>query len=562
MYNVLIKVTKGNQALSLELKYKGFKKQNLGELKPLTSVVYMGDGRFRTGSDVEETLGGSFGYIYGFDKNGCLLIYRDRLGTFPLFMFDDKKNNQLIIFNRFYLIKQHWSDLKIDEIGFWETLFYESTLGTRSLFSNVLQVPCASYIKITPDLKFTIKKYWHIDYEKKELSEDKFLKESFERFDQVFARLDKDKQYVLPIGGGVDCRLMAAFMSRHLPKGNIHPITYGFDSRILEYSYARQVTSALGLRSPTFHTLTKDSYTKNFKPLAEITGGCISIQNCHFFDFVSRRFDNGDNICSSAYSDAVMGWDAKQYDEKMIRAKDVYTKVNNYWGIKLGIPKFIQEGINSDLQIIRQEWKGNSSISSIDEFIYILERNDKFHLYFADIARDYYEVCLPFTEPEIVDFYFSVSNSFRFQKQGSIEMMHRYFPRLRSIINVSSLFFNEGLKNPLRFPHFKMINFANYLSASLLNDKMLFFNPYQTETHGYNLRKYHREYLRTAVDFLHASGVLDGTLADNLNDIPARNVSEFTLRYQIINGAYVLMLFKGEELNMPVSQQTRFPQII
>jgi hypothetical protein len=98
----------------------------------------------------------------------------------------------------------------------------------------------------------------------------------------------------------------------------------------------------------------------------------------------------------------------------------------------------------------------------------------------------------------------------------------------------------------LRFSHFKLVNFVNYISANLLNDKMLFLNPYQTETHGYNLRKYHRGDLRKAVDYLHANDILDGSLSDTLNNIPARNASEFTLRYQIINGAYVLAHFKGD----------------
>jgi len=548
MYNILIKIKKGNEGLSLEPEYKGFKKQNLGELKPLSSVVYMGDGRLRTGGSVEKTLKGSFGYLYGFDENGCLLIYRDRLGTFPLFMFDDKKNNQLILFNRFYLIKEYWNDLNIDKIGFWETLLYESTLGSRSLFSNVLQIPCGSYVKITPDLKHSVNRYWYINYEnKRELSKEDFLKESFKRFDQVFAKLDRDKQYLLPISGGVDSRLMAAFMARHLPKDNIHPITYGFDSRVLEYTYAKQVTSALGLKSPTFHTLTKDSYTKSLRLLAEITGGCISIQNCHLFDFVSQQFDNIDSICSSAYSDGIMGFDAKQYDDKRDLFDDCSChNVLKTWNSKVAIPSSISEAIKSELYEEFLEWRDMSTISSVEEYIYLVERNNKFHLLGSDIFREYGDIVLPFTEPEITDFYFAISNKFRHRKLGSIDMLKTYFPSLSDIKTIGSLFGREGLKRPYRFSHFKLVNFANYVSANLLNDKILLFNPYQTETHGYNLRKYHREYLRKAVDYLHANDILDGSLSDTLNNIPARNASEFTLRYQIINGAYVLAHFKGE----------------
>jgi hypothetical protein len=465
-------------------------------------------------------------------------------------MFDDKKNNQLILFNRFYLIKEYWNDLNIDKIGFWETLLYESTLGARSLFSNVIQVPCASYIKIKPDLKYAIKRYWHINYEKRrELSKEDFLKESFERFDRVFARLDKGRQYLLPVSGGVDSRLMAAFMTRHLPKNNIHPMTYGFDSKILEYSYAKQVTLALSLRPPTFHKLTKDSYTKSLKPLVEITGGCISIQNCHLFDFVNQQSDNIDSICSSAYSDGIMGFDAKQHDDKRDSFDDCpFHNVLKVWTSKVAIQSSISEAIKSDLYKDFLEWRDMSTISSIEEYIYLVERNNKFHLLGSDIFREYGDIVLPFTEPDITDFYFTISNKFRHRKLGSIDMLKTYFPSLGNIKTIGSLFGREGLKRPYRFSHFRLINFANYISANLLNDKMLFLNPYQTETHGYNLRKYHRGYLKKAVDYLHANDILDGSLSDTLNNIPARNASEFPLRYQIINGAYVLAHFKGEEL--------------
>ena len=550
MYNILMKVTKMNDELSLELEHDGFKKRILNELNPLKSVVYIGDGRIRTGSSVEKTLAGSFGYLYGYDENGCLLIYRDRLGTLPLFVFDEKKNNQLILFNKFYLIKEHWGDLKIDKIGFWETLLYENPLGSRSLFSNVLQIPCASYVKITPDLKYSVNKYWYINYEKRrELSKDEFQKESFERFDQVFSRLDKEKRYLLPISGGADSRLVAAFMSRHLPKDHIRLITYGFNDKLLEHTYARQVTSALGLTPPFFHTLTSDSYIRNLKPLAENTGGGISIQNSHLFDFVSHEFNNVDSICCAAYCDGILGFNAKPYDDKRDSFDDCpWYETLKSWNYSVDIPSNISEAVRSDLYEDFREWRDKSTISSIEEYIYLVERNNKFHLLFANLFREFADVELPFTEPEITDFYFTISNKFRHRKLGSIDMLKTYFPSLSNIKTIGSLFDREGLKRPYRFSHFRLINFANYISANLLNDKILFFNPYHTETHGYNLRKYHRKYLGKAVDYLHANDILDGCLADNVNDIPARNTSEFILRYQIINGAYVLALFKGVEL--------------
>lgn len=242
-----------------------------------------------------------------------------------------------------------------------------------------------------------------------------------------------------------------------------------------------------------------------------------------------------------------MGFDAKQHDDKRDSFDDCpfHKTLKNRSG-KVDITSSISEAVKSDLYKDFLEWRDMSTISSIEEYIYLVERNNKFHLLSADILREFSDVELPFTEPEITDFYFTISNKFRHRKLGSIAMLRAYFPSLSSIKTIGSLFGKEGLRRPYRFSHFRLINFANYISASLLNDKILFLNPYHTETHGYNLRKYHREYLKKAVDYLHANGVLDGSLADTLSNIPARNAPEFTLRYQIINGAYVLAHFKGE----------------
>lgn len=550
MYSLLLVVSGVNNELTVALEHDGFEKRLLGRLDPLKSVVHIGNGRLRVRNSVEQTLGSSFGYLYGYDEDGCLMLYRDRLGTFPLFLFDDSRNNQLILFNKFDLIREYWGDLHLDEAGFWELFLFESTLRSRSLFSNVLQVPCASYVKITSDLKYCVDRYWHINVgAKTKLSSGEFQKESFERFDQVFAGLDKEKRYLLPLSGGEDSRLMGAFMARHLARDNIHLVTYGFDSRILEYTYAKQVAAALGLHEPVFHTLTSDSYIRNLKPLAEITGGCFSVQNSHLFDSVRHQLDGVNSTCSSAYSDGILGFDAKKYDEKRDSFEDCpWYKTLEKWRYKAHIPLHISETIESDLYEDFLEWKNMSTISSIEEYIYLVERNNKFHLLCSNLLESFAAVDLPFTEPVITDFYFAISNEHRHRKLGSIDMVKRYFPCLRNIKTVGSLFSREGLRRPYQYSHFRVVNFLNYLSASFLGDRILLVNPYHTEAHGYNMRRYHRQHLEKAVEFLLGNSVIDGQAADQLNLIPARNTFEFTSRYQIINSAYVLALFMGRKL--------------
>jgi len=552
MYKLLINIQKGSQRPLISLEHEGLNISNLKNLRPLSDVMYFGEAKLQIGRNIEQVLADNFGYLLGFDDDGCLLIYRDRLGTFPLFMFEDAKNHRLILFNRFYLIKEYWSDLVVDKIGFWETLLYESALGSRCLFENVIQIPSASSIRITPDLKWSIKRYWTINYEiNKNISKKQFLQQCYERFDHVFASLNPQKHYLLPISGGVDSRLMAAFMTKHLPKEHIHPVTYGFDSRILEYRYAKQVCSVLGLPAPIFHQLIPDAYIRNHESLAKITGGCISIQNSHLFDCCNHKSKSGspEAICAYGYSDGVIGFDAEQTDEKKGKLDSCDYLLRVAHSIReFDMPLQISDAVRDDLSLIYQEWKDLSSISSFNEYVYLTERNTKFHLLISDMLREIFYVKMPYTDPLVCDFYFSVSNKFRHFKLGTIAMMEKYFPALQKIKVIGSLFGKERFKYPLRYPHFRLLNFLNYVSAALVKDKIIFLNPYQTETHGYNLRKYHRGLLERAVDYLQDNNIIDGGAAEKSLNIPTRGASGYVFRYQLMNGAYVLALFKGQKL--------------
>ena len=552
VYSVKIRVQKGQEKPRIQLESRGFIKRSLGDICPLKDVVYLGDGRLRIGKGIEQTLKGSFGFIFGFDEDNCLLIYRDRLGTFPLFMFEDAMNKELVFFNRFYLVEKNWSEFTVDKVGFWETVLYESTLGSRSLFDNVLQMPCASKIRITPDLGYDLKKYWFINYDvNNKLTRQEFLQGSYERFDRVFSKLDRDKKYVLPISGGVDSRIVAAFMAKYIPKENVSGITYGYDRRLLEYVYSGQVMSALNYDVPDFHQLTYESYSRNLEPMARMTGGCISIQNAHLFDYLcnSDGYQGTDILCCSPYSDGILGFDATGFDIKTDSFDDcAYYNRLNTWGKQLGLPNEVANAIRSDLEDLFIEWQDNSSISSIDEYVYLVERNNKFHSLLADLAREYSEVFLPFTDPDLVDYYLSAPNVYRFRKQGTIDMTDQYFPAIKGINTIGSLFGVEGFKRPVRFTQFRIFNFINYLAAVLTRDKIHFVNPYQTERHGYNLRKYCRSSLDAAVDYLVDQEIVDDFAVKGLKIIPARDSINYVIRYQMINGAYVMKLMKGVNL--------------
>lgn len=411
-------------------------------------------------------------------------VFNDPFRSVPLFVTRDVAGELIIFsdFDKFYDLEG--VDHKIDEVGFWEIVLYGSGLWTRTLYENVEQMPGASKIVINKQTNaYSIERYWDYNvYEDKSIdSIEKAAQGLYDRLDVIFSKLDRDTRYVMGMSGGMDSRITLAFLSKYIPAENLQLFTYGFDERLLEFKYASQVATVLGFNAPVFHKLTKNSYLAALKYLPKSSGGQIGINHCHILDFLNYADTANSMHISTYYSDAIFGWDSV-YPKKNIDVKSNYyiKHLEKYEIIK----NDIKSKIMNDSTCIFNTYDIQSNYSSVDEYKYTSERNQKFHMYLSSIQARKCKTLNVYSDFDLMKYATSIPAVFRQNKKIIDYILGKYFPEISTseLGHISSRFqWGEEYSNKFAWSKFRLLNRSNALLRVMTNGKFQLFNEYQTE---------------------------------------------------------------------------------
>lgn len=543
MNSLEIKIDNQSGKLNVEIQQEGFFRNRVIPNKP-KNLEYIFYSLHKNNKFNERSISPEFflkehnGVIIAISKD-YLKVYVDKLRTVPLYIY--KKNNEAMIFSDFNSFYKSSFDREIDIVGFWENLVFENPLGERTLFKYVKQFTFASAAVFDKNLDYRFEKYWVFSLPKVNVkSESEAVEGLNDKLSQVFSSFDPSSKYLTAISGGVDSRLILALMSRFIPSDNIALMTFGYDERIREYQYAKEVTETFGYEKPVFHKLTPDSYTRCLKSLIRKSGGTIGIQHCHTYDFLHSNCIESDYMISAVYTDALFGYAVNlktKFDSNgALEDTSQYNEVNKLCE-KYCVGDEIVKKIIEDLRKIYDLWFGNSTIDSFEEFFYYFERNVKFHINYTYILADNIKLVCPFFDLRILEYLFSLPAKYRYQKRIINLFFDKYFPELNTIGNISSVSkFQKPQKGniTLDFVRFKILNRVNILLSILTGDEVQFLNKYITENHGVNIRLHHRELLIESVKKLQLFGLLNKQQFELLKSKPYRPNS-VNLQYQIIS---------------------------
>lgn len=426
------------------------------------------------------------------DRDDCIEIYNDPFRTVPLFITKDASGRLIVFsdFGDFYDLDGVNRD--VDQAGFWEIVLFGSGLWTRTLYKNVQQMPGATRIIIQkPTNEYKIERYWGFNVPVDE-SIDTIQSATdglYDRLEAIFSKLDKNKKYIMGMSGGMDSRITLAFLSKHIPKENVSLFTYGFDEGILEYRYAKEISEALGFETPCFHWLTIDSYRNAAKYLPRMSGGQIGINHCHILDYLKGKDWKRFTQISTYYSDAIFGWDC-------ISPKKISDLNDNYYVKSIMkceyLPEKIKNDVIEDSLDIFSGYEASSNYSSLDEYKYVTERNQKFHMYLAAIQGKYIANELVYANLDLLKYALSVPIEFREQKKLLDCLLDKYFKDIdthgfknissRDFKNASSRFqWKSKLSGLVEWYYFKFLNRANAVLRIVTNGSLWLLNRYQTE---------------------------------------------------------------------------------
>jgi hypothetical protein len=496
--------------------------------------------------------------LFDINKNGIQLvdyidkieIYNDPFRTVPLFITKNEAD-ELIIFSEF---KDYYDfelvDRSVDEAGFWEIIIFGSGLWTRTLYKNVMQMPSATCITINKKSEqFSISRYWHYDIKEDESiqSIEQAADGMFEILDNIFSKLDKKQLYLLGMSGGLDSRITLAFLSKHVPKNNIKLFTFGFDRNILEYEYAKSVANSLGVSAPEFHQLSAKSYKEALNYLPSLSGGQISVNHCHILDYLGKNNFSDFRHISTYFSDAVFGFDCttpKKLEEIQF---NYYAKViSNYKNIA---PAIKEDIINDSLKIFAG-YNVGANFSTLDEFKYLTERNQKFHMLLGSLQNKFVATDFIYADMELLRYSLSMPLKYRENKNVIDTLLDKYFKNISSsaLNNISS---RDSKNSALRFQWgskfsgmfnwnlFRFLNRVNSILRVLTKGRIQFLNKYQTEEHERLLYSDFEENLHLATAKFLSMGILNSRQKVEFDFLPIKSagVSE---RYAIISLAKIL----------------------
>ena len=483
---------------------------------------------------------------FNIKTNGIQLIENDdnveiRVDVFrsqPVFLFKDS-NKIIHVFDHMeYFYKNEIIPKEIDEIGFWEIMLFGNSLWTRTLYNNLFQLPSASSLLIDKQtLCFSINRYWDFNvYEDKSILNIDFAAQKLnEKLNELALKLEPNKDYILGLSGGMDSRITLGYLSKHLKRENIKTFTYAHTKTSLEYNYSKEICDRLNLKEPDFHLLDSSSYLNALGYMPKKSGGQIGINHCHIIDYLSRSKIGSQTYVSTYFSDAVFGWECES-------ELTVEEKLMNPFLSKLSDITFLNDNIKKrikkDAHFLTKDYDINSNISSLREYIYISERNQKFHNYLFSIQTDYVNDAKCFYHDYDL-FTYSLSIPIRFRSRKKLEyfIVNKYFNEICSskIGDISSNYFRpkNEIKSVTKYLKFKFLNRLNALLRVITQGNIQIDNIFQTEELERNLYKFFKKDLNKSFDYFYKKGLFDKRHAF-LKKLPIKSTG-VNERYRIIS---------------------------
>lgn len=478
-------------------------------------------------------------------------IYVDPFRTIPLFITTDTTGHHHIFsdFSTFYALKN--IDKTIDKTGYWQNILMGGCVHTRTLYKNTKQLPGAHKLIVNhTDNTYKIDRYWDFSVQKDPtITKEKMLEGMFTRLDAMAKKFADNAQksnthYTLGMSGGMDCRLLIAFLSRHLKTDALTPFTFGFDERILEYQYAKEVAHTCGFTNTLFHKLDASSYRNALTHMPQQSGGQIGINHCHILDFLKTNAQqnllpkNTQHI-STYYTDAILGWDAR-YPKNIPTnlADNFYTHVTQAYPF---LPEKVKEEMIQDgLNVFTPVVKPTTNMSCLPEYKYVTERHQKFHLHLAYMQGHHMPMHIPFADYDLLTYALSVPAQFRANKHWVDDIFAQYFPKIAKIKDVSSRFqWGANYSSKREWAHFKALNAANSIIRPLSGGRTELYNPYQTEEADRILRRHFHTDLKSATQKAVLHGLMDTKTKHMFDKLPwrSRGISE---RLNLISNAALL----------------------
>lgn len=188
---------------------------------------------------------GNFAFIIGTESQ--VIAVTDLIRSFPIYLAESTKRRILtdhISFN---------NDLTPDYTSVGSYIAAHYTIGQRTIFRGISSVSPGEVLILQPDRYPRRKPYFRFIYDpavEKRLGDAELAAELDERLTQLFSRMIRqhapDTQWVIPLSGGIDSRLIASYLAQ-LKARNVLCFSYGIPGNT-QSALSKQVADSLNLK--------------------------------------------------------------------------------------------------------------------------------------------------------------------------------------------------------------------------------------------------------------------------------------------------------------------------
>lgn len=467
------------------------------------------------------------------NTNEKIIICNDPFCSVPVYVA--KEGDKIVISSDIEMF--YGNGRKTDRMGFYEILLYGSALYDRTLIEGVKQFPAASMCIIDKSsMDFLIKPYWNFEVKENPLYENinKAVEDVKNCLFDIFRGINIP--ITMGISGGLDSRLSACMLYETKKSEELSFFTFGYDPRIKENTISKDVLRELwdkDLPKHSFVKLTASDY-QNSRYVPESTGGQIGLNHIHQYACVRRMKNKPNTLISNYYSDAVMGWDAIP-----VRSNETMEESDYYRHLQrntLGLTDEEISLIEQDLKKVCDRYPKSGNFSCMNEFIYVTERNPKFHVRLTAVLAEFVNVELPYADYELLSLMLSVPINNRAEKlieekitQQYLGEMHdissrRYFERSENSEKRYSL--TKRLYYSLGYYRMRGTNAFNAMMAKLTDYRIQVINPYQTENQNQVLNQSLYEEFLEGLSYLREQGLVNDKMVALLNkkDYRSKNI--------------------------------------
>lgn len=394
------------------------------------------------GEDFAIKLNGAFTLTIWDQRINKLIVTNDRLGLCPLYY---SHNRDYILFASKVgaLLADTSLQHSIDSTAIAQFLTFDHILGNRTLLRSVSQLPPAS--KMTyQNGNLSVQSYWKIEFP-----------ELYRRYDRSYyteglhyylrQAIKRQAPGELPAGvllsGGLDSRMVLAFLQNISPSENLHTFTFGIPG-CDDVRYAQEVSARVGTRHHVYE-LQPDYLLRFVEEGIRLTEGMQNCIHMHALATLHEEVKYAKVIFKGFFGDALLGYFTFLDFFATYNDDDLFQLLFDYYPLTFNLSEFdhlFSKGFNDNLEeavieTFREVVTDSNSNLAANQYLQfdLRQRQRRMGLNGVELVRSQAIVRTPFCDKDLIDFVLMMPPGYRLGRNLVKDVFIQEFPELAKI---------------------------------------------------------------------------------------------------------------------------------